>query len=92
MVGHLTLWQVGKQLGLSSVLSLEVLKALSCNQPEKLTWKMFWSGCCKRKICYELQPSEWKRETERFGVCAGEPASARSESLCNFPGCPSPFL
>lgn len=48
-------------------LCLEILKILGCNQPEKLTWKMFPSGSRKRKICYELHASE--RERQRFGVC-----------------------
>lgn len=41
----------------------------SCNWPEKLTWKSLPSGSCKREICYELHPSEWKRDRGLWCVC-----------------------
>lgn len=51
------------------MLTPEVPEILSCNRPEKLTWKLFPSGSCKRKICYELHPSEWKRDRGLWCVC-----------------------
>lgn len=58
VAGPLTLYRSVSGQGDPSVLSLEVLKTLSCNQPEKLTWKMFSSGSCKCKICCELHVCE----------------------------------
>lgn len=67
-VGHLVL--AGREpVGASLQLSQEVLKILGCNQPEKLTWKMFPSGSRKREICFELHPSERERPREVWCVC-----------------------
>ena len=75
--------------GASPQLCLEILKILGCNQPEKLTWKMFPSGSRKRKICYELHASE--RETEVW--CLQESQSLlRLKAFAIFPNWPAPFL
>lgn len=81
-VGHLVL--AGREpVGASLQLSQEVLKILGCNQPEKLTWKMFPSVPVNVKSVLNYIPLR-ERGQERFGVCAGEPASEWSESFCNF--------
>lgn len=90
VVGYLALWRGGSVWGVSSVAS-KVLKILRCNQPGRLTWRVFLSGPRKRRICYELHASERARETGSVRV--QESQLLRSlKAFAVFPNWPDPLL